>query len=60
MWGPLQVRKFVAEQLYLHVLMSDFSESDELSEKLLSTPWDGALADAKIAQQEVKRLFAMA
>ena len=56
----LQVRKFVAEQLYLHVLMSDSSESDELSETLLSTPWDGTLADAKIAQQEVKRLFAVA
>lgn len=56
----MQVRKFTAEQLYMHVLMSDISEGDELSDKLLSTPWDGPLAEAKIAQQEVKRLFAVA
>jgi hypothetical protein len=39
--------------------MYESSECDELTEKLLSTPWDGALADAKLAQQQVKQLFAL-
>jgi len=56
----MQVRKFAAEQLYLYVLMSDLGESETLTDRLLSTAWDGALADAKLAQQEVKQLFALA